>query len=356
MALAGAGIGLPSACGLRPTRGEESVRILGGYDKKWILFSPGESAVKTVETSTVAHSFLRMPGAPEQFLGVEKSGRSMEIVDFSRGAVVARIAPAPDHDFYGHAAFSEDRKLLYSSQVDTNTGEGSIVEYDALTLQPLHRHKIASGGVHDLSFVPDGSGRLIATSSGINHAHAVSGRIPTHGRRVEPSKLMLYSPTRRKVEREFALPDPSQLFGHLRWISPTEMVAISSVFDAFDGEVKARSGSVYRCDLERGITEYLIPNRAKERLKGELLSLAVDRAGKKVLVTNPTGGVLMLLDAESHELLEIIPAQASGADFASARSAFYVSKQESTNKNLSSTEKIFGCAELISSAHILCVV
>ncbi len=154
------------------------------------------------------HGFAWDPRSRLGLLFARRPGTWCLVFRPDQPAALSWLESPPGRHFYGHGCFSPDGTLLYTSENDYETAAGVIGIYDA---QDDFRRlgELASGGVgpHDLCFLPEGKGLLIA-NGGIE-THPDYGRAKLNLPEMR-SSLTIIDPRSGEIRAKIATPDAWQ--------------------------------------------------------------------------------------------------------------------------------------------------
>lgn len=275
--------------------------LVGGNVKEMIRFDLSNGETSRVMTNGASHSF--MPWSPRRncYLGIEKSGSVLSVVDFESGRLLRTIIAPKDRVFYGHGVLVPSGENYIFSQVDGKTGLGYLVFYDVETLEPKDEIQATVGGVHEVALT--NRGELAFTSSGARHKYEGGGLKPADGIRVEPSSLIYYDLSNRHPLEKHELTDPSQIVGHFKIIDETRAVIVTTIFEGYKGSSPAKAGSIWISERNRGLREMIIPPDVRSRMDYELLSVDVSPDRRWIAATNPRGREIMIFDARSEKFV-----------------------------------------------------
>lgn len=117
----------------------------------------------SVEVDTRCHGVALHPSHPGRAIVVaRRPGTLAYDVDVRAGTIRRRLESAPDRHFYGHAVFSRDGRLLFTSENDIPRGQGVVAVRDAADLRVLAEIPTYGVGPHELLALPDGETLAIA--------------------------------------------------------------------------------------------------------------------------------------------------------------------------------------------------
>ena len=102
-----------------------------------------------------AHAITPLPWGEVLLIGRRPGTFAAFVNPSDPDADVRLFAPATGHRFAGHAALSPDGRTLATSEIDADTGVGTVVVRDAHSGEP---RAMFPAGIepHDLLFVPGG--------------------------------------------------------------------------------------------------------------------------------------------------------------------------------------------------------
>lgn len=117
----------------------------------------------SIEVETRCHGVSLHAGHPGRAIVVaRRPGTVAYDVDVHAGAIRRRLESAPDRHFYGHAAFSRDGRMLFTSENDIPRSRGVVSVRDAADLRVLAEIPTYGVGPHEILALPDGHTLAIA--------------------------------------------------------------------------------------------------------------------------------------------------------------------------------------------------
>jgi hypothetical protein len=117
----------------------------------------------SVEVETRCHGVVLDPVRPHRAIVVaRRPGVLAYDVDLASGTVARRLRSADDRHFYGHAVFSHDGSVLYTSENDIPKSEGVVSVRDAQDLRVLGELRTRGVGPHELLLLGDGNTLVVA--------------------------------------------------------------------------------------------------------------------------------------------------------------------------------------------------
>jgi hypothetical protein len=198
------------------------------------------------------------------------------------------FAPVAGHRFAGHAALSADGRNLATSEIDAETGAGSVVLRDARS--GAARAMFPAGiEPHDLLFARGGS-RLVVAIGGIAKAADVKG--PAINAGAIESAILEVDPRSGAVLRRHELPADMKSLSlrHMALAPDGETIAFG-----MQDQDRSEARSLMGCLRVGGGIELLpLPAEDEGCLRSYIGSVAIDRSGRFAAATSPKGGVVGL--------------------------------------------------------------
>ena len=210
------------------------------------------------------------------------------------------FAPEENRHFYGHGAFSADGRLLYTSENNSETGEGLIGIYDvAAGFRRAGELPSYGVGPHEAILLADGRTLAIANGGFANEPSA--GREPVDLAGMQPSLVFMDT-------KSGALIAKHDLTGDTRMLSLRHL--------ASDAKGNVWFGGQWQGGLEA--TPELIGSASRDRdirliaptdgpqglaLKGYIGSVAMSRDGRILAASAPRAGRILYWDTETGRAL-----------------------------------------------------
>lgn len=139
-----------------------------------------------------------------------RPGTFIDIVDYSSGQLVERIAATPGRHFFGHGIFSEDGRYLIVPENNLADGQGRIVvrdlEQDFTIIADSPSYGI---GPHELKLIP-GTHHLMVANGGIL-THPDHGREKLNLDSMQPSLATIDLTSGELIEQQFLPSEQHQL-------------------------------------------------------------------------------------------------------------------------------------------------
>lgn len=288
-ALAAAAIPVPSWAMTGQPVALSAARNAGG-DYVLVGLKADGSIVFSIPLPDRGHAGAAHPQAAEAVVVSRRPGQFALVVDCARGQVAHVLASPTGRHFYGHAAFSDDGHLLYTTENDIASGQGRIGVWDRrLGYQRIDEFDSKGIGPHEIIRLR--SGKLAVANGGIR-THPDRGREKLNLATMQPN-LSILSPTGGLVDQVV----PVEAKNSLRHIAGNEAGDVFAGFqwqgDPFEAPDLV---GVYRS----GVFEMIGSDEASRLLDGYVGSVAAhDKGG--VAVTSPRGGRLAVFDGQGAE-------------------------------------------------------
>lgn len=283
---------------------------------------PGRGhAVVFDRTSKKAVAFARRPGNFAAVFDVAGSTPTQTI-----------IAPDGRH-FYGHGVFSVDGKILYASENDFEENTGKIGIYDVTNsfsrIGEFDSHGI---GPHEILLMQDG--KTLAIANGGIETHPDFGRAKLNLSTMQPSLVFLDIKTGDLIEKH-TLPEKMNRLSirHLAAIGDNGVI-FGCQFEGAKSDAPPLAG---RCDIGKGITLWAaVPDNALANYVG---SVAVTKDGKYAAISSPKGGVFIILDTNSGNIVKTYQMEGCGG-LAATQKGIVASSNRGALKGIGEKEPI----------------
>jgi hypothetical protein len=274
--------------------------------------------LRETDVGFLVHSIPQNPTNPRQIIAMEKWGYGMAALDLDEMRITRQIPAEENTMYYGHGFFTKDGKTFFTTRVDTNTGLGHLVGFDAQTFKLVADYQVTPGGLHECHWVDERT--AMVTSIGLRSNYGVH---PQDGEQVEASGLVHVDMQSGKVLDKKLVDDPRQLIAHFRKSSTGALIALSSAHARGNTE----PGKIYFAkDMQSALQEVKLPENNRH---GEMLSVAFSQDGATAAVTNPVGSLIILLNGKEGRVEKILHKQTYGVSYDNSLKEFIFS---STNK------------------------
>jgi len=302
-------------------------------DNRYLMVGSGTSIcainlknrqVHSVPVGFLGHGFVQNPLRPERVWAIEKWGRAAVEIDFKKGEVSQRMTCPETAAYFGHGFFAPEGNVLYIVQTDLLTGLGHLIGYDNGTFAQVRDYQVTPGALHDCHLLPDQTFLVVSHGStmtiGPNKEHKYQPML-------ENSSLMRFDPRTNKVVDKKSIEDKDQILAHFAVTQNGSLIAIGLPRPETDptlptdplnpGNVDLKhGGAVYFGGLdEPGLRRVVLPDDVKVKLRGEVLSIAVDEAAHLAAVTNPASKTVLFIDLTNGIYIGQIGADAYGISY-----------------------------------------
>jgi hypothetical protein len=259
--------------------------------------------VRTAEIPARGHCAAIDPSGRRLVLFARRPGTFAIVLDRAGAAPDRVIEAAEGRHFEGHGQFSRDGRLLYAAENAYEEGAGVVGVYDVekglARIGELPCHGV---GTHEILFAPDG--RTLVVANGGILTHPDYPRAPLNLADMEPSLARVDSETGDLVE---SVAPPAAL----QSLSPRHLA------------VDARGRSWLGCQWEgadeaaapllavhapgEDLRLVALPDEARRALRHYVGSLAIADDGRRLAVSGPRGGIVLVVDTETETVVDRRP-------------------------------------------------
>lgn len=252
----------------------------------------------TIPVEERCHAAALHPTDPDRAVVVaRRPGTSLHDLDLVRGERRRMVRSAPDRHFYGHACWSSDGEVLFTSENDRTRDAGVISVRDGRDLSVLGEMSTAGVGPHEIVLL-DG-GRTIAVANG----GIATDLEPGGGRRnlnvpdMDPSLVYLDVRSGKVLEQV----RPADHFSSLRHLSfgLDGVAAIAAQYEGPDENVRELVAFHPR---GAALREAQTPREVLVRMERYVASVCVAPRHGVAAATCPRGGLVAFYDVASGEL------------------------------------------------------
>lgn len=279
---------------------EESGRfVICGLDRRGdILFR--------LPLAARGHAAAAHPVRAEGVAFARRPGRFALVINCATGGQIAQLDAPPGRHFYGHGVFSQDGRILFTTENDLETLEGRIGLWDA---QAGYRRmgEIALGGIgpHDIARLP-GRDVLVVANGGIA-THPESGRTALNPATMR-ANLSYVTPEGALVERVELAPELRQnSIRHLA-VRTDGMVAAAMQWQGARGTRPALL-LTHQLGTDEGPRLLAAPDANHRALQNYAGSVSFSGDGAQIAITSPRGGQMHRFDAQSGAFVEAVEMQ-----------------------------------------------
>lgn len=275
-----------------------ALRLPNGQFGVAALNTEGDT-VWTTPLGARCHGGCFAPAGTDLVLFERRPGWLFHVLDSATGHPLFKREPEQGEHFYGHGVFSLDGRFLYATASHFESGQGRIAVFD--TQREYRRtDTLALEGVgpHQLELSPDGS-QLIIALGGIR-THPDYDRIKLNLNDMDPALLIIDRLTGSEISRH--RPSDSQLSCRHLAIADTETTYVACQYQGPEWQQPPLIGRLQ----EGRWSEIRLPDRLQSRLHNYLASIAVQPTSDVVAITAPRGGLVVVLDGSSGQVLRDI--------------------------------------------------
>jgi len=288
--------------GARLARGPEEIFLSASDDldgRHFITASDAAGKRKfSVEVAARCHGVVLDPVRPDRAIVLaRRPGTVAYDLDLASGTIRREIHSAEDRQFYGHAAFSRDGSVLFTSENDIPQSQGVIAVRDAQDLRVLHELRSYGVGPHEILLLADGRTLVVANGGLVTDLADGTRRRDLNIPDMDPSLVYLDV----RDGRLLALVRPDDHFASVRHIAaaPDGTVAVAMQYEGPETNPYPVVG-FHRGDEH--IRAGAAPRELLVQMKRYSASVCVAPGGVAA-ATCPRGDVVVFFDAASGELL-----------------------------------------------------
>lgn len=271
-----------------------------GYGADLLLNRSGQKQVKRAVglSGFRGHGAAQHPVLSQRVLmfGRRPSTESIE-VDLNTGEVTKRFSAQPNRHFFGHGAFSEDGKTLFTVEADLKRNVGVIGIRDAETYQWLGEYDSYGVGPHQMMLMPDGK-QLVVANGGIL-TRPESGRKKLNLETMR-SSLAYIDIASGQLNSKWLVPESKASIRHLD-VAPDGTVALAMQVqrEACQHEKLVALTAVHKPDREIQLFEH--PEVVVEQMADYVGSVAIHPHSRIAGFTSPRGDVVGFWNIDSGE-------------------------------------------------------
>lgn len=233
------------------------------------------------------HAAAVSPDGRTAVLCARRAGRFVTVIDLPALSAVHEIAAQPDRHFYGHACFSANGAVLFTTENAFDSGEGRIGVYDAVNgYRRLGEWRSHGIGPHELVLHPDG--RTLVVANGGILTHPDTGREPLNLDRMAPNIALIDSQTGDLTHR-IEMPRTLSLLSS-RHLSVSRAGTVAVVMQYQGGESETPPLIALVGDRQ-GLDFLNAPDPVQLAMANYCGSVAFDRTGASFGVSSPRGNL-----------------------------------------------------------------
>lgn len=247
------------------------------------------------------HAAAAHPKRAEVVGFARRPGRFALVIDCAEGLIRQVLEPPAGRHFYGHGTYTANGKFLFTSENDFENAQGMIGVW-RVDRQYQRVGEFPSNGVgpHDVKLMPDGK-HLVVANGGIE-THPDSGRQKLNIPMMEPN--LSYLTLKGDVVDQLELPRKmhKNSIRHLG-VGSDGQVAFAM---QWQGDVHSSPALLGLHKPGQQVRLLEVPGHLHQRLKGYIGSIAYSAETGQVAATSPRGNLMLLLDAQSGQLIEAV--------------------------------------------------
>ena len=290
-ALAGLGAGLAALALPQSARATPKPRVFGAQGGLetgfWLTALDGDGGTRvTLPLPARGHDTAIDPAGKRAVIVARRPGRFAMVVDLASGGLEREITARPGRHFYGHAVFSPDGALFYTTENEYEAGEGRIGVRDAKDgfrwLGELPSHGI---GPHQLALLTDGE-TIVVANGGIR-THPDQGRRKLNLETMEPSLVRLERASGKLLESRSLAPWLHQLSIRHIAVDGADRIAVAM---QHEGSVQDRVPMVAIDRGDGALALLRAPEAVELRMRNYCGSVCLDSGGQVMAVSHPRGG------------------------------------------------------------------
>jgi len=226
------------------------------------------------------------------------------IVFAPKGQVLHTLTTPPERHFYGHGIFSQDGRLLFTTENDYENTRGIIGIWDVRDQYTrIGEFNSAGVGPHDISLMPDK--RTLVVANGGIETHPDTGRRKLNIPDMEPTLALIDSMDGKLIAshslpknlnklsiRHLAVNQAGTIGAALQYQGPSEDL-LPLVFTLNNGRLKLLSAR----------------KSVQQAMKNYCGSIAMDRSGTLMAVSSPRGNLVTFWLCATGELITTLDVQ-----------------------------------------------
>ena len=265
-----------------------------------VLFDGEGAGLGTINLPARGHGGAFNPYRGHGVLFARRPGDFAVAFAVPSGKVVATLKAPEGRHFCGHGVFSEDGRMLFSTENDFEAGSGVIGVWDAASgygrLGDVPSHGI---GPHDIRLLP--GGRLLAVANGGILTHPETGRRKLNIPDMKPSLTLVHarSGTPEAVHRL-----PSELHKlSVRHLAVNAKGVVAAAMQ-YEGPAEDQPPLLFTVDRD-GLKLLEAPAPIQRRMKNYCGSIAMAASGEVMAASCPRGGIVTFWSVETRELIHV---------------------------------------------------
>ncbi len=263
------------------------------------ILSEAGKLLNTVDLPERGHDITFDPVSGRSVAFARQPGTFAVVFDPKGRTAPQTIQSVAGRHFFGHGVFSPDGALLYATENDFENGAGVVGVYDAGSgFERVGEFPTHGVGPHELLLLEDG--RTIAIANGGIETHPDFGRAKLNIPTMKPSYVLADRTTGDLIEKHELPPELHKLS-----IRHMDVDASGTVWFGCQNEGPAtrRPALVGRAVRGKELQLVEMPDKVLSGFRNYIGSVAANRRAGTVAVTSPQGNCLVVMKAESGEIV-----------------------------------------------------
>jgi uncharacterized protein len=245
------------------------------------------------------HGVTLHPRLPRALIVARRPGTFLHVVDLADGSEVAQVSSPEGRHFYGHAVYSADAALLYTTENAYLDGNGVIGIYDvAAGYARVGEFPCHGIGPHELRLMPDG--RTLVVAIGGIRTHPDNDREPLNLATMQPSLAYIDAADGRLLHRASLEPALFQLSIRHMDVAADGRIALALQYEGPESDQVPVAG-IQQAD--GAIRLFDAPAQVARRTRNYGGSTRFDASGRVLAVTCPRGNMALFWDLQEERFL-----------------------------------------------------
>ena len=215
-------------------------------------------------------------------LFARRPGTVAYAIDLTRGRVNGSFRSGPGRHFYGHGVYSDDGKLIYTTENDFQRGDGRIVVRDAASFQVAREFPSYGIGPHEMRWMSDR--RTLVVANGGIRTHPDRPREILNLDSMAPNLAYVDARSGAPIARQ-RMPNRQLSIRHLDVTADDEVL----VGFQYEGDPSDNVPVVAVSRPGGGFAPIDVPSARLAQLRQYTASVCVDPVSGNALVTCPRG-------------------------------------------------------------------
>jgi hypothetical protein len=229
----------------------------------------------------VGHSLIFTALRRGRALLIGKNERGALELELAERRIARSFASSQQRAFYGHGAYSDDGRTLFTAELDQQTGIGALVIRDAESFKILGELPSHGSSPHECRLIDGGKVMLVANA----------GRQPDYN----GSSMTYVELASGKLLRKLDIPAPQFHMTHFAVAADGALVVSSA---PNHGRPQA-AGAIFAARPHGELVQVDIPATIQSRLHDETLSVAICDERQLAAITVPAGNAVLFVSTHS---------------------------------------------------------